>query len=138
MYSVLSDLNMFVLTHAGDFRYGFSHPERIAKIAKMFPKLNIIAAHFGGWSQWEIAKDYLILPNVYYDTSSTMGFTDMSVVNDLLNVYDKTHIFFGTDFPMWDHQDELNNLMSTNLKEKEIEDILYNNFCEFYKIYGKI
>ena len=33
MYSLLSDLNMFVLTHAGDFRYGFSHPERIAKIA---------------------------------------------------------------------------------------------------------
>ena len=132
IYDTLSNLGMFVMTHAGDYRYGFSHPEKIAQIAKEFPKLNIIAAHFGGWSQWDIAFDVLNLPNVYFDTSSTMGFSGLDNAKKAFNVFDNTHIFFGTDFPMWSHKDELNNILKLGLNDNTVENVLYNNFNNFY------
>ena len=80
VYDILSQLNMFIITHAGDYRYGYSHPEKIADVAKEFPNLNIIGAHFGGWSQWDISFECLNLPNMYFDTSSTMGFAGLDIV----------------------------------------------------------
>ena len=132
IYSLLSDLNMFVLTHAGDYRYGYSHPERIAKIAKLFPKLNIVAAHFGGWSQWDIAYKELNLPNLYFDTSSTMGFEGLEVAKKAFKIYDNSHIFFASDFPMWDHKKELENLQKLNISDDVLENVLGKNFDEFY------
>lgn len=132
IYDFLAENNMFVLTHAGDYRYGFSHPEKIADIAKKFPKLNIIGAHFGGWSQWDIALNVLNLPNMYFDTSSTFGFSDASHAKKAFDVFDNTHIFFGTDFPMWDHKTELENIMKLKLSDDILENVLYNNFINFY------
>lgn len=132
IYDFLAENNMFVLTHAGDYRYGFSHPEKIADIAKKFPKLNIIGAHFGGWSQWDIALKVLNLPNMYFDTSSTFGFTNHEDAKKAFNTFDNTHIFFGTDFPMWDHQAELQNIMNLKLSDDVLENVLYGNFMNFY------
>ncbi len=132
VYDLLSELNMFVLTHAGDYRYGYSHPERISKIAKKFPKLNIIAAHFGGWSQWDIAFKELVLPNVYFDTSSTMGFAGLETAKKAFKIYDNSHIFFASDFPMWDHKSEFENLQKLNINEDVLEYVLGKNFENFY------
>ncbi len=132
IYDILSELNMFVLTHAGDYRYGYSHPERIAKIAKKFPRLNIIAAHFGGWSQWDIAFNELILPNLYFDTSSTMGFAGLEIAKKAFKTYDNSHIFFASDFPMWDHKQEFENLQKLGLPEQTLENVLGKNFEDFY------
>lgn len=133
IYDVLSDLGMFVMTHAGDFRHNFSHPEKIANLAQNFPNLKIIAAHFGGWSQWDIAEKCLKLDNVYFDTSSTMGFDGLKHAKNAFNIFDNTHIFFGTDFPMWDHKTELDNIMKLGLSDDIVENVLYNNFHNFYK-----
>ena len=132
LYDLLSEKNMFVLTHSGDRRYSYSNPFRVEKIAKMFPNLNIIAAHFGGWSEWEEAIRRLNLENVYFDTSSTLGFGAKEAALRMIDSFDKTHFFFGTDFPMWDHERELELFMSLKLNDKLTEDILYNNFAEFY------
>ncbi len=133
LYDYLSENNMFVLTHSGDSRYNFSNPFRVARMAKMFPKLIFIAAHFGGWSEWEAAKEELNLPNVYFDTSSTLGFGAAKTALKTLDKFDKTHFFFGTDFPMWDHEKELKRFLALGLSDKLNEDILYNNFSNFYK-----
>ncbi len=132
LYDCLSENNMFVLTHSGDKRYKFSNPEKLREMALLFPKLNFIGAHFGGWSEWEAAKELLNLPNVYFDTSSTFGFEGGNIAKKMLEEMDKTHFFFGTDFPMWDHEEELKRFMELNLPDKVTEDVLYNNFANFY------
>jgi predicted TIM-barrel fold metal-dependent hydrolase len=48
-----------VLFHAGDKRYDYSHPARVRRVIDMFPKLQVIAAHFGGWSMFDLAHSYL-------------------------------------------------------------------------------
>ncbi len=132
IYELLEKKGMFVITHSGDYRHGYSHPLRVKNIAKRFKNMPIIAAHCGAWSQWEIAKDTLVLPNVYVDTSSSMRFFEPEIVLKTIDVYGENKIFFGTDFPMWDHEGELKTLFSLGLKDSTLERILYKNFEEFY------
>lgn len=132
IFECLAANNMFVLTHSGDKRYHFSNPDKIMKVAEDFPKMNIIAAHFGGWSEWDTVAKMPKLENVFYDTSSTLALTDKDTVMKLFDKFDKTHFFFGTDFPMWGHKEELERFMNLRLSEKLCEDILYNNFAKFY------
>lgn len=132
VFAHMGKKDMFMITHAGDNRYDYSHPEKIARIAAMFPKLRIVAAHFGGWMMWETARRVLNAPNIYVDTSSTFGFGGVHPVREGLRAFDRKHIFFGCDFPMWDHEAELRNLAVLGLEDAFMEDILYNNFAEFY------
>lgn len=135
IYELLAEKGMFVITHSGDYRYGYSHPERVANIAKKYKDLKIIAAHCGGWSQWKEARECMVLPNIYVDTSSTMGFTEEEdIIAETIKTYGEDKIFFGTDFPMWNHKGELKNLCSLGIKDSVLEKILYNNFAEFYGI----
>jgi predicted TIM-barrel fold metal-dependent hydrolase len=50
-----------------------------------------------------------------------------------IKAFDNSHIFFGCDFPMWDHGEELDMLRSLRLPDDLLEDIMYNNFDAFYK-----
>jgi predicted TIM-barrel fold metal-dependent hydrolase len=131
-YSLMEEKDMFLITHSGDYRYDYSHPGRVARVAGAFPKLRCIAAHFGGWMMWELARNTLCLPNIYVDTSSTYGFSGITNVIEGLRAFDRKHIFFGCDFPMWDHRGELDMLFSLGLDDGFLEDILFNNFADFY------
>lgn len=132
-FEYLQDKGMFFITHSGDPRYPFSRPEKVAHVAKEFPKLRIIAAHFGGWMMWDIARNYLAdLPNVYYDTSSTYGFGGIEPVKEGFRAFDNSHLFFGCDYPMWDYRQELDMLETIGLTQRELEDVLFNNFARFY------
>lgn len=132
IFDLMEKKDMFLITHSGDYRYGFSHPLRVANVAKRFKKLRIIAAHCGGWSQWEIARECMVLPNIYVDTCSTTGFIKDDIISKTIKAFGKDRIFFGTDFPMWDHEGELERLYSLNLKDDILECILYKNFAGFY------
>jgi predicted TIM-barrel fold metal-dependent hydrolase len=136
VFAYLQDKHMFLITHSGDVRHGYSDPRRVARVAKMFPRLNIVAAHFGGWSDWETARQTLPdLPNVYYDTSSTFGCGGRDEVLSGFKCFDNTHIFFGVDFPMWDHSAELAQLRSVGLDDDTLEDVLHRNFERFFAGY---
>lgn len=132
VFDALVQNGMFLLTHSGDHRYDFSHPGRIARVAERFPRLPIIAAHFGGWQQWEEARACLQLPNVYVDTSSTIPFAGGDAARKGLKAFGSDHVFFGTDFPMFDHKESLETLLELGLPERELENILYNNFTALY------
>ena len=132
VYASMEKRGMFLITHSGDPRYDFSTPWRVAHVAKSFPDMKIIAAHFGGWMCWEEARKELILPNVYVDTSSVTGFGGTEPFMRGLDTFDHKKILFGTDFPMWDQKSELAFLRSLNLESSFLEDILGNNFVAFY------
>ncbi len=136
IYQAISERNMFLIAHAGDFRYEYSRPRRIAAVAKAFPQLRLIAAHFGGWMRWTEARETLNLPNVYLDSSSTACFIGNEIVQKALRHFDPKHIFFGTDFPMWDHGEELARLEELGLPEETLEDIRWRNAAEFLALYG--
>lgn len=133
IYDALSG-RLPILIHCGDYRYTYSHPERLARILDMFPGLTVIGAHFGGWSLHDLALEYLIDRNCYMDVSSSFFLTGMKRAEELIKIYGAERILFGTDFPMWDAKEELDKFMTMNLTEEEKELILYKNAEKILKI----
>lgn len=116
-----------ILFHAGDDRYDFSAPSRLAKVAKLFPDLKVIAAHFGGYHRWDEVGVYKGLDNVYYDTCSALFMLTPSQADDIIDMLGVDRFFFSTDYPMWDHEDEFENVMKLSLTDEEREMVFYKN-----------
>lgn len=133
LYEIMSAERLFLIAHTGDYRYDYSSPRRMARVAKAFPKLRCIAPHCGGWSEWAEARACLRLPNVYIDTCSTLPFNAYDAARRAFEVFDPTHIFFGTDYPMWEPKEELDRFFSLKLGDRLSEMILGENFEAFLK-----
>ena len=134
LYELMSAENLFLIAHTGDYRYDYSTPRRMANVAKAFPKLRCVAPHCGGWSEWAEARECLKLPNVYIDTSSTLPFNAYDAARKALALFDPTHIFFGTDYPMWEPGEELERFLSLKLGDRMNEMVLGENFENFLKL----
>lgn len=120
-----------ILIHMGDDRYTYSHPSRLVKMLKDFPKLQVIAAHFGGYKVWEEAVSSIKSENVKFDTSSSIAIIGCDYAKKLVNKYGVDNLFFGTDYPMWDHQKELERFFGMKLSYEDNKKILSENFKNF-------
>lgn len=116
-----------VLIHMGDEDKTSSSPVRLAKILDMFPGLVVIAAHFGGYTMWEESSEYLIGRNLYMDTSSALAFLAPWRAVDMIRKHGVQKMLFGSDYPMWDHEEELERFLRLDLTEKERIAILHGN-----------
>ena len=117
-----------ILFHAGDTRYGYSSPERIAAVAKKYPRQTVIAAHFGGYTEWDKVVDvYKGLDNVYFDTCSSLAYLGAKKAKSIIDALGAEKFLFGTDYPMWDPIEELGRFLALPLTEREREAILGKN-----------
>ncbi len=116
-----------ILFHVGDDRYDFSSPERLVRMAKKYPNLNFIAAHFGGYRCWEKAEVYKGLSNVYFDTCSSLPFISAEKAKEIIDMLGADKFFFATDFPMWDALSELERFNRIPLTETERKMIFSEN-----------
>ncbi len=116
-----------ILFHAGDERYEFSAPPRLAKICREFPELKVIAAHFGGYQRWYEVDVYKGLDNVYFDTCSALFFLSPEQACDIIHMHGADRFFFATDYPMWSAKEEIERIMKLDLTEEEREMIFYKN-----------
>lgn len=118
---------MPLLVHTGDSRTEYSKPWRLANIIDRFPKLDVIAAHFGGYSEWENGALSLALKNVYVDTSSSQFALTPHQVRELIDIFGAEHVLFGTDYPMWSPKEELRKLALVPMTQAERDMILHGN-----------
>ena len=124
-----------LLIHCGDNRYEFSAPDRIAAIHKNFPKLKILAAHLGGYQRWDDAEKCLTgLDNVKFDFSSSLAFLTPERAAHMIRTYGVENCFYGSDFPMWNHEEELERFFKLGFTEDENRRLLAQNFKEFLGI----
>ena len=113
--------------HCGDYRYDFDHPRRIRRILKEFPRLTVIAAHFGGWSIYDLATEYLQDVNCYFDCSSSIPFLGDRRSVELIRMYGAERMLFGSDYPMWSPKAELEHLYTMGLTDEELSLMLFRN-----------
>ena len=116
-----------VLVHCGDKRFDYSHPRRLKRIMDDFPHLQVIAAHLGGWSLFEEAFEILRDTDCFLDISSTTMFLPPEKVVKYIHGYGAERILFGTDFPLWDPQKEVESFLKLTLNDREREQIAYQN-----------
>ncbi len=116
-----------ILMHVGDKNTDAVTPKRAAHLLECFPKLTMIAAHMGGYSEWDEAEKYLIGKNVYIDTSSAIRFLPPEKSLHMIRAHGADKVLFGTDYPLSLHKAELEVFDQIGLTEEESEQILWKN-----------
>ena len=116
-----------VIFHTGDYRYSYSHPSRLARVLDAFPRLCVVAAHFGGWSIFEIAYDFFKHRRCFFDVSSSLPFLGSRRAVELIQDYGSERFLFGSDYPMGNPAACLDEFMHLNLSYEDCERILWAN-----------
>ncbi len=123
-----------ILFHIGDYRYSFSHPTQLATVLDNFPKLQVIGAHYAGWSEWEDAAKYLKSYRLWVDSSSSSYSLPPEKIKKMISVFGTDFVLFGTDYPMWAPKREIEILQSLGLTDDELDRIFYKNATELLKL----
>lgn len=126
--------NLPILLHMGDRRYDYSHPARLRRVLDRFPKLQAVAAHFGGYSMYETAREHLYDTDCIMDVSSSLMFMPRGVAERYINLYGAERMAFGTDYPVWDPVGEKQRLLALDLTAEQLEQIAWKTASRFLKL----
>ncbi len=123
-----------VMLHMGDTRYDYSHPARLRHVLENFPKLQVIAAHFGGYSMFETARENLHDKDCIFDISSAMMFMESGQAEHYINLYGAARMAYGTDYPLWDPVAEVNRFLQLKLTDEQFEQIAHKTAERILKL----
>ncbi len=116
---------MPLMLHMGDTRYTYSHPARLRRVLELFPGLQVIAAHFGGYSMYDTAMECLYDTDCFLDISSSLMFMSPEKAVSLIDRYGAERLVYGTDFPLWDPVVEVPRFLALPLTLRQQEQIAY-------------
>lgn len=114
-----------ILFHMGDTRFDYSHPARLRKVLELFPRLQVIAAHFGGYSMYDIAEQELKGTDCFFDVSSSLRFMEPGAAEGYIRRYGVERFVYGSDFPMWNPVTEMEHFLRLKLTDGEFEQIAH-------------
>ncbi|GHV12306.1 amidohydrolase [Clostridia bacterium] len=127
IYEQLAASKSAVYFHAGDSRFTYSLPTKIAKVKRDFPQLEVIAAHLGGYQRWDMFDEAYKNRDIWIDTSSALWAMSPDLAKELISKYDSERIFFGTDYPVRTAAEEINYINELNLPAQLLERIYWKN-----------
>lgn len=135
IFELCEEEGLPILLHTGDNRFDYSNPNRLAPILEIYKNLTIIGAHFGGWTVWDEALETLSpFSNFFVDCSSSFPFISAQKVKSLIRGYGADRVLFGTDYPMWEPQTEIDALLSLDLTDGEYEMIFSENAKKLFAL----
>lgn len=116
--------------HIGDYlppEQNPSCPYKVAALLDRFPRLRIIAAHLGGYQQWEHSLKALVGRDVWLETSSCMPFINDELLHNILAGHPRERLLFGSDYPLYDPAEAQHSLQRrARLSDPELEQLLRN------------
>jgi len=133
MYEQLQD-KLPIMLHMGDPRYHYSHPSRLRKVLNLFPRLEVIAAHFGGYTMYHTARELLWDTNCVFDISSAMMFMEQGKAEYYINSYGAERMAYGTDYPLWDPVQEVKRFQELKLTDEQFDQIAHKTAERILKL----
>lgn len=135
IYELCEKENMPILMHTGDHRFDYSNPDRLIPVLNTFKNLTVIGAHLGGWSVWDEAVEKLSgYKNFYVDSSSSLYELPIDRAVEIIRTYSVEKVLFGSDFPVFSPDIELERFMALPLTDVERRMILGENVLKLYGI----
>ncbi len=125
IYEAAGDLPLMI--HMGDKKGDFSSPWRLAQVLDKMPELTVIAAHFGGYSEWDDACKHLVGRNLYFDTSSTLWELPVEKAREMICAHGVDRILFGSDYPASCQEHAIADVLKLELPENDNEKIFHLN-----------
>jgi len=104
-------------------------PDKVLQLIRRFPRLELIACHFGGYRLLDQAQDLLIGQPIHLDTAwpPTLGVLDAALVRSIVNRHGPDRIVFGSDWPMADPETEVSVIERLGLASNDVDAILGGN-----------
>ena len=119
-----------VLVHVGDRLPPAENPScpfKVAAIKRRFPRLKLVAAHFGGVWHWPYVVEAFQGLDIYMDTSSSLFAIPQDLLEQIFRAFPRQNFFFGSDYPLFDCAEEVERLQTRlHLSSPELEEILTN------------
>lgn len=127
IYAAAEEAGLPILFHIGDARTSHTNPDKLAFLRGKFPKLTLIAAHMGGYTQWEDGEKHLAGLDIYMDISSTIPFWGVEKTRNLVLKHGVDKILFASDYPAFRHKDAVAFVKQLELGEEAEEKIFHLN-----------
>lgn len=133
-------LSLLVIFHAGaDIGLPppvYTTPEKIRHALEYVSGENLIAAHLGGWMEWDDVEQYLVGTPVFLDTAYISQFIPPEQCLRIIRNHGAEKILFGSDSPWEDPADTLRFLQSLDLTEAEMALITHKNAQQLLGLCG--
>jgi predicted TIM-barrel fold metal-dependent hydrolase len=97
-------------------------PQRLARVRREFPRLCIIAAHFGGLDMYTETEKYLLGRDIYLDTSFVLRKIPVDTLQRIFSKHSLDRFLFGSDSPWADQKEELDFLLSLPFLTQDAKD----------------
>jgi predicted TIM-barrel fold metal-dependent hydrolase len=102
-----------------------SCPWKLAAIKRRFPKLQLIAAHFGGYLHWQHVVEAYRGLDILLDTSSTLFTIPQPLLEAIFHAFPRHNFLYGSDYPFWEPTMERNSLQRRlHLSDSELDEIM--------------
>jgi len=113
---------------SGDVNRGCT-PLLLRQLAQRFPRLDIVACHFGGYRMIDEAEENVIGLPVYVDTAwpPTVGLIDARRLRETIRRHGVDRVLFASDWPMAEPGRELEALEALGLDDDELSAIKGGN-----------
>ena len=138
IYDYAFEKGLVILHHAGydpAFAPPFhSSPKQFQNIARAMKGGVLVAAHFGGQSQWEDVERYLVGENIYLDTSMGQKYYPKELFLRIVKAHGADKILFASDTPWSNAGDEIASIKALPLSSEEKELIFSENARRVLKI----
>jgi predicted TIM-barrel fold metal-dependent hydrolase len=138
LYELMGD-DMIAYFHMGrgtgiHTEHSNSTPDKMVKVLEAFPRMKVVAAHFGGLKMIEEARKYLVGKNLYLDTSwnPTVSELDPRLIAEIIKEHGPHKILFATDYPSCDPEREIEAISRLPLSDDEKELIFWKNANELF------
>lgn len=123
------ELDLIILVHVG-IDIGLPDPvhcppDRLRRVIDAIHPKKLVAAHYGGWRQWDMVYDYLAGQDVYLDLSFTLEYIDKAMVYKILEKHGAEKMLFATDSP-WGGQKVQVELLHDLGLAPEIEEAIFS------------
>ncbi len=110
LYAAVEEAGLVLVMHSGrDIAFPpgdeRASPRRMLRLHRAFPRIPLVAAHMGGWRQWDEALAVLAGTDVYLETSYSIGLCAAATIEALRARHPAERILFGSDSP-WREQGE--------------------------------
>ena len=78
-----------------------------------------------------VLPDY---PNIIVDTSSSFEWLKPEKAREIIRAYGAERVMFGTDYPLWPQQPEIDYLLKLDLTDDEYQQIFWKTMSDLFKL----
>lgn len=147
LYELCLEQSLPVVFHSGESlhmpeRARLNHPYEIAKVAKRFPQLKIVIAHFSQPHIFACRDVVMSYPNVYVDISGlahpevieACGLGEIKRVLEQVAALRPDKVLFGTDWPICGIKPHLDLVLSLPIPASDKQSILGGNARQLFRL----